>query len=185
MRRSAATLKSDAAILLDDGGCASRLRIGRWVSASAASGSHPPSLVARPIGDDPDVVRGLNLKLDIWDAYAVVHLLMPDLSMKTGGEAVAEVFRRLPLTRRLAGCFAWGAFGVRPFQLGVNVAYTVLDDVRPLLGCNSCGRTRGWVRPLQRLLTWARGLGTRRPPPAVGAHAAPLPARVEIPPIQA
>jgi hypothetical protein len=54
--------------------------------------------VERPIGDDPEALLSLNPDLDIWGAYATIHLLMPDGSMKLGGEAVAEVLRNLPTT---------------------------------------------------------------------------------------
>jgi len=48
----------------------------------------------------------LNPDLDIWDAYETIHVLMPDGSMKLGGEAVAEVLRRLPNTKWFAWSFA-------------------------------------------------------------------------------
>jgi hypothetical protein len=63
---------------------------------------------------------GLELEapdLDIWDAYANIHLLMPDGSMKLGGEAVAEVLRRLPRSKWLARSFGVSIFGFRPFQV--------------------------------------------------------------------
>jgi hypothetical protein len=59
-------------------------------------------LAARAIGNDRAELCTLNANLDIWDAYATIHLLMPDGSMKTGGEAVAEVLRRLPATEWFA-----------------------------------------------------------------------------------
>ena len=40
--------------------------------------------------------------LDIWDAYATIHLLMPDGSMRLGGEAVAEVLTLLQEFHRCA-----------------------------------------------------------------------------------
>ena len=140
-------LKCLAPILLYDGGCATCSRIAQWVRRSASRAPGEPQIVVRPVGDDPDELRRLNPGLDIWDAYAVSHVIMPDGSMKLGGEAVAEVFRRLPGTRWFASCFGFGLFGVRPFQVALNLAYKVLDDVRPLLGCESCGRSKPWVRP--------------------------------------
>ena len=62
--------------------------------------------------------------------------------MKLGGEAVAEVLRRLPATRWLAGCLGFRVFGIRPFQEIVDFSCRVLDDVRPILGCDSCGRSK-------------------------------------------
>jgi len=168
-----------APILLYDGGCAICRRIGHWVGASAPGCSGRPSIVARPVGDDPIELRRLNAKLDIWDAYAVVHVIMPDGSMKTGGEAVAEVLRRLPSTRWLAGCLAVGVLGVRPFQMILNLAYTVLDDVRPLLGCESCGRSRPWVRPVERLANWVKSLRGHASTSKSGLHFAPLAAAGE------
>jgi hypothetical protein len=99
---------------------------------------------------------------------------MLDGTMKTGGEAVAEVFRRLPATRLLARCLSVRVLGVRPFQMALNVAYALLDDIRPLLGCESCGRTRPWVRPLQRLGDWAKTLRGDAPAAKPSLHFAPL-----------
>ncbi len=161
-------------ILLYDGGCEVCRRIGHWVSASALGNAGRPSIVARPVGDDPAALRSLNARLDIWDAYAVVHVIMPDGSMKTGGEAVAEVLRRLPATRWLAPCLTVTVLGVRPFQMMLNLAYALLDDVRPLLGCDSCGRSRRWVRPLERLVAWAKPQGEQAPTAKSGLHFAPL-----------
>ena len=73
---------------------------------SAKSKSGEMSIIAQPIGDDPKALRALNLKLDIWDAYKTVHVLMPDGSMKLGGEAIAEVLRHLPKTEWFAWIFA-------------------------------------------------------------------------------
>ncbi len=143
-------------VLLYDGGCQVCTRIGNWVSASARGNAGRQSIIAQPVGNDPAALRRLNPGLDIWQAYTVVHVIMPDGTMKTGGEAVAEVLRRLPATRWFSGCFTLGVLGVRPFQMGLNVAYRLLDDVRPLLGCDSCGHSRSWVRPFERLAAWAQ-----------------------------
>jgi len=141
--------------LLFDGGCAVCGHLAHWVQASALSKSGGTTIVVRPVGNDPAELRTLNPDLDIWDAYAKIHLLMPDGSMKIGGEAIAEVLRRLPATKWFAWCFAVDVFGVRPFQLMLNLAYTVLDDVRPIFGCGSCGATSSWVRPIATLMKWA------------------------------
>jgi hypothetical protein len=63
-------------------------RIARWVRTSAQTKSGDARIAERPIGDDPEALRSLNPDLDIWKAYATIHLLMPDGSMKLGGEAV-------------------------------------------------------------------------------------------------
>jgi hypothetical protein len=47
----------------------------------------------------------LHPDLDIWDAYETIHVMMPDGSMKLGGEAVAEVLRNLPNTKWFAASF--------------------------------------------------------------------------------
>ena len=134
-------------ILLFNDECAVCRLIAHWVRRSAERQAGSPSLIVRPIGDDPGILRTLNPDLDIWDAYANIHLLMPDSSMKTNGEAVAETLRCLPKTRWLARIFDVHVFGRRPFQATLNVAYTLLSDLRPLLGCESCGIPPPWLRP--------------------------------------
>ncbi len=138
--------------LLYNDECAVCRAIAGWVKASEHAA--PDTLVVRPIGDDPAALRVLEPTLDIWDAYETIHLLMPDGSMKCGGEAVAEVFRLLPNTRWFAPSFGWKIVGVRPFQAILNLGYTLLSDVRPLLGCESCGTPNAWVKavrdPLER-----------------------------------
>ncbi len=152
-------------ILLYNDECAVCRRIGHWVHKSAQSKSGEPSIIEQPIGDDPEALRLLNPKLDIWDAYATIHLLMPDGSMKLGGEAVAEVLRDLPNTRWFAWSFRMSLFGFRPFQMILNVAYAILADVRPLFGCESCGTPSVWVRPIHWMVKWPKGkVGARRDP---------------------
>lgn len=133
--------------LLFNDECAVCRVIADWVRRSAERQVGGASIIIRAIGDDPQILRTLNPDLDIWDAYANIHLLMPDGSMKTNGEAVAETLRRLPNTRWLARSFRLRLFGRRPFQWLLNGAYTVLADVRPLLGCESCGIPPPWLRP--------------------------------------
>jgi len=145
-------------LLLFDGACAVCDRIGHWVQKAAHPRSGMATLEARAIGNDPTELRTLNPNLDIWDAYAIIHLLMPDGSMKTGGEAVAEVFRRLPATRWFAWCFAISLFGFKPFQQLLNLGYVILDDVRPIFGCDSCGTQRAWVKPIIRVVAWTKSL---------------------------
>ncbi len=138
----------DKPLLLYNDECAVCRHIARWVQKSAPNQTGQVSLLERPIGDDPEALRALNPDLDIWQAYETVHVLMPDGSMKLGGEAVAEVLRNIPLTRWLARSLSLSAFGFRPFQMVLNLAYTVLADMRPLLGCESCGTPSAWLRPL-------------------------------------
>ena len=162
-------------ILLYDSGCATCSRIARWVQSSAARGTGKPAILARPVGNDPLELRRLNPGLNIWDAYAVSHVIMPDGSMKLGGEAVAEVLRCLPSTKWANSLFDIRIFGSRPFQAALDLAYRILDDVRPILGCESCGTPKPWVRPIERLIQWAKA--TRRPAPNAkqALHFKPLP----------
>ena len=145
-------------ILLYDDQCGVCRGIARWVSASARDRSGASRIVVRPIGSDPAALRSLHPDLDIWDAYATIHLLMPDGSMKLGGEAVAEVFRRVRSTRWFAWCFAIRIFGLRPFQAVLDLAYAILADVRPLFGCESCGVPSRPVRALRWLIRSIRAV---------------------------
>ena len=130
----------------------------------------------QPIGDDPEALLSLNPDLDIWDAYATIHLLMPDGSMVLGGEAVAEVLRILPNTKWFAGIFAISMFEFRPFQIILNMAYAILADVRPLFGCESCGTPSVWVRTIAWMTKWAKTLFGESHHPSPSPHFTPLPA---------
>ena len=158
--------KQPKPILLFNDECAVCRQIGHWVQRSAQSKSGETSILVQPIGDDPEKLRSLNPDLDIWDAYATIHVLMPDGSMRLGGEAVAETLRNLPNTKWFAGSFAISIFGFRPFQVMLNVAYAILADVRPLFGCESCGKPRVWLRPVEWLTKWAKTLFGERPHPS-------------------
>jgi hypothetical protein len=144
----------------------SAVALGLGVQKSAQSSSGETSLIVRPIGNDPDALLALHPDLDIWDAYETIHPLMPDGSMKLGGEAVAEVLRSLPNTKRFAGSFAVSIFGFQPFQMILNMSYAILADVRPLFGCESCG-TPSWLRPIGWITKWVKGIfgGKRHPSP--------------------
>jgi predicted DCC family thiol-disulfide oxidoreductase YuxK len=143
------TAEQSKPILLFDGECGVCRRIASWVQKSEREKSGDTSIIERPIGEDPEALRSLNPDLDIWDAYATIHLLMPDGTMKLGGEAVAEVLRHLPGTQWFTWTFAFSVFGFRPFQAVVNLAYTILADIRPLFGCESCGTPSAWIRPIR------------------------------------
>ena len=162
-------------ILLYNDECGVCRRIGNWVQKSTQSKSGEASILVRPIGDDPEVLRSLNPDLDIWDAYETIHLLMPDGSMRLGGEAVAETLRSLPSTRWFAGSFAMSVFGIRPFQLMLNLAYVILSDVRPLFGCESCGTPSRWVRPIRSMVKWVKAKFGERQHPIPTPHFTPLP----------
>jgi predicted DCC family thiol-disulfide oxidoreductase YuxK len=154
------------AILLYNDECGVCRRIAAWVEKSATSKSGDTSLIVKPIGDDPKALKALNPDLDIWDAYATIHTLMPDGSMKIGGESVAEVFRRLPNTKWFAWSFSVSLFGFRPFQMILDLGYTVLADVRPLFGCESCGMPKVWARPFVRAMSWIIGKARKSQPAA-------------------
>jgi predicted DCC family thiol-disulfide oxidoreductase YuxK len=159
------TQKQIKPILLFDDECAVCRHISHWVQKLAQTKSGETPIIERPIGNDPELLRSLNPDLDIWDAYATIHVLMPDGSMKLGGEAVAEVLRSLPATKWFTGTFAISAFGFRPFQAILNFAYAILADVRPLFGCESCGTPRFWVRPIHWMIKWTKAIfGDRRKP---------------------
>jgi predicted DCC family thiol-disulfide oxidoreductase YuxK len=153
-------------ILLYNDECGVCRHIAHWVQKSPLTKSGEVSIIERPIGDDPEVLRSLNPDLDIWDAYETVHVLLPDGSMKVGGEAVAEVLRNLPNTKWFAWTFAIGIFGFRPFQMMLNLAYAILADVRPLFGCESCGTPSVWVRPIAWIIKWAKATLGERPHPS-------------------
>ncbi len=157
-------------VLLFNDECAVCRSIGRWVQKSAQSKSGKPSIIVRPIGDDPEELRLLNPDLDIWDAYASIHVVMSDGSMKLGGEAVAEVLRDLRNTKWFAWCFAVSLFGFRTFQLLLNIAYAILADVRPLFGCESCGKPSFWVRPIAPTIKWVKSLFSQNREPSPTAH---------------
>jgi len=160
-------------VLLFNDECAVCRSIGHWVQKSTQGKSGKPSMVVRPIGDDPAELRSLNPELDIWDAYATIHVLMPDGSMKVGGEAVAEVLRN---TKWFGWIFA-SIFGFRPFQLVLNVAYVILADVRPLFGCESCGTPSFWVRPIAPTIKWVKSIFGKSRAPSAAAHFSSLSAR--------
>jgi len=99
----------------------------------------------------------INPGLDIWDACAVNHVIMPDGSMKLGGEAVAEVFRRVPATRWSTRRLDLVVFGGRLFQALLTW---------PTGRSTTCGDT--WRRPVCRVRRDAQFIGSR---PARPGHA--------------
>jgi predicted DCC family thiol-disulfide oxidoreductase YuxK len=151
--------------------------IASWVKKQLQAGSGATSIVVRPIGQDPEELRALNQDLNIWDAYATIHLLMPDGSLKLGGEAVAEVLRNLPSTRWFTWSFAISIFGIRPVQALLNLAYAILADVRPVFGCESCGTPSPWVRPIRWIVKWVESLFGGIHHLSSSRHLSTLPAR--------
>ena len=126
-------------VLLFNNECGVCRHITHWVTKSAITKSGQTTLIAQPIGEDPQALKLLSPELDIWDAYATIHLLLPDGTIKRGGEAVAEVFRNVPSARWFAWSFSVRFLGFRPFQAILNLGYAILADIRPIFGCESCG----------------------------------------------
>lgn len=157
-----------APILLYNDECAVCRTMARWVQKSARSKTGQPSIVVLAIGEDPKTLQSLSPQLNIWDAYATSHLLMPDGSMKLGGEAVAEVFRRSSSTAWIARCLSISLWGHFPFQIGLDFAYQILADVRPIFGCESCGVPSIWVRPFAWVVKKMKALsgGVQHPHPS-------------------
>jgi predicted DCC family thiol-disulfide oxidoreductase YuxK len=157
--------------LLYDDECGVCRHIAAWVRRAAALPGGASRVVVRPIGEDPQALLALHPGLSIWDAYDTVHLLMPDGTMRLGGQAVAELLRRLPATRWFAWCFALQVVGWQPFQQLLDLGYTVLSAVRPVFGCESCGTPAPWIQPLVWLSARLKALFRATPPPATaGKH---------------
>ena len=182
MKQHDSTRMQTKAIVLFNDECGVCRRIAHWVEKSAQRKSGETSIVLRPIGDDPDALRALNPNLDIWDAYATIHVLMPDGSMKLGGEAVAETLRNLPNCRWFTWTFTANIFGFRPFQMALNLAYKILADARPLFGCESCGTPGIWLRPIHWVVQRAKGLSKQSRPRNSTPHLTPLLARAHLAP---
>ena len=139
-------------ILLFNNECGVCRRIAHWVTKAAITRSGKTTLIVQPIGEDPQVLKLLNSGLDIWEAYATIHLLLPDGTIKRGGEAVAEVFRNVPNARWFSWCFSKRILGFRPFQAILNLGYAILADIRPIFGCESCGAPVFWMKPIAWVL---------------------------------
>ena len=168
--------KQTVPILLFNDECGVCRIIAHWVQKSARTRSADTRIIVRPICEAPEDLRSLNPALSIWDAYATIHLLMPDGSMKLGGEAVAAVLRNLSSTRWFAWMFAISVFGFRPFQAILNLAYLILADVRPIFGCESCGTPSPWVIPIRWLVKRVASIFGESHRRAPSPHFTPLPA---------
>jgi predicted DCC family thiol-disulfide oxidoreductase YuxK len=166
--------KQAARTLLFNDECGVCRSIANWVRKSAGTRSDLPEIIVRPIGQDPEKLRTLNPDLNIWDAYSTIHMLMPDGSMKLGGEAVAEVLRDLPSTRWFTWLFAIPVFGLRPFQSMLNLAYAILADVRPVFGCESCGTPSPWILPIRWMVKEAALVFGKNRHPDPRPHFTPL-----------
>ena len=84
-------------ILLFDDECAVCRRMARWVRGVARNAAGEPTIDVRPIGEDPEALRRLDPRLDIWKVYAKSHLLMQDgaiLIADDAGNAVWRLFKK-------------------------------------------------------------------------------------------
>ncbi len=152
-------------VVLFDDECGVCRGLAGWVSRSARLPGGQSVVDVRPIGEDPDALRALNPTLSIWEAYETIHLLMPDGSMRLGGQAIAALLHLLPNTRWFAGIFSVSVLGWQPFQQGLDLAYAILAAVRPIFGCESCGHMRAWMRPLAWVVArLSRSQATRQVP---------------------
>src|SRR3954471_247222 len=70
-------------ILLFNDQCEVCHALSAWVKKQDTLGGD--LIDERPIGDDPAELNRLDPRLDIWDVYKQIHLLMPDGSIKVGG----------------------------------------------------------------------------------------------------
>jgi predicted DCC family thiol-disulfide oxidoreductase YuxK len=144
-------LGSDQAILLFNSECSVCRKISGWVIANDdPKNGGKQRIDERPIGQDPEALKAIHPDLDIWKTYETIHVVMPNGEIKTGGEAVAEVLRRLPETAWFTPLFDVSVLGFKPFQSMLNLGYTVLDRLRPAMGCESCGTpVPWWGKPIE------------------------------------
>lgn len=63
-------------VLLFDDECAVCRKIAAWVTRSATGKQGEANLIVRPIGEDAIELERLSPGLNIWDAYATIHLVM-------------------------------------------------------------------------------------------------------------
>lgn len=160
---AAAVVGPSTPVLLFDDECAVCRRMARWVRRVARNAIGERTIDVRPIGEDPEALRRLDPRLDIWKVYAKSHLLMPDGGILIAGEAVAEVLRRSPGMAWCAWMFSVRVLGMRPFQALLDLGYVILSDVRPIFGCRSCGAPALWARPFVWLVKATHRLGGARP----------------------
>jgi hypothetical protein len=144
--------KSDGrAVMLFNDGCSVCRKLSSWVKRTdEPSNGGKQAIDERPIGHDPAALQAVNPNIDIWEAYEKIHVVLPDGSVKKGGEAVGEVLRRLPKTSWVGPLVDASVFGLKPFQKVLDAGYFVLDKIRPALGCESCGSgVPWWGKPIE------------------------------------
>ncbi len=136
-------------ILLYNDQCETCQVLSAWVKKRDLSGGD--LIDERPIGHDPAVLAALDPRLDMWDVYEKIHVLMPNGDIKKGGAAIGEVLRRLPGTKWMGPLLDIEIGGTRPFEKVVDAGYTTLDALRPALGCSSCGGgpVKWWAKPVK------------------------------------
>jgi predicted DCC family thiol-disulfide oxidoreductase YuxK len=166
--------RSATPILLYDDECAVCRRMAQWVRWVARDRVGVSTIDVRAIGEDPEALRRLDPRLDIWKVYAKSHLLMPGGAILIAGEAVAEVLRRSPGMAWCAWLFSVRVFKTRPFQSLLDLGYVILSDVRPIFGCKSCGAPALWARPFVWLAKALRRRDGGKGRPAHRANFTPL-----------
>lgn len=145
-------------ILLYNGDCAVCRKISAWVIRNDDPNNGGwQAIDERPIGSDPEALKAIDPRLDIWDVYSKIHLIMPDGTILKGGDAVAEVFRRLPDTNWFTPVLKVHVGDFYPFQVALNFGYEVLDKIRPALGCETCGGdVPTWAKPIAWIVSAIR-----------------------------
>lgn len=157
----------DRPVLLYNGQCEVCQVLSSWVKAADLKGED--LIDERPLPNDPAALARIHPGLDIWKAYEEIHVVMPDGRLLKGGEAIAEVLKRLPYTSWMSGVFDLEVFGKKTGVAALHVAYKILDAIRPALGCSSCGGgpVVWWAKPIQwgaNLVKWALGKGDEHAP---------------------
>jgi predicted DCC family thiol-disulfide oxidoreductase YuxK len=163
----AAPEKLDRPVLLFNSQCEVCQVLSSWVKAADLKGDD--LIDERPLPNDPTALKQIHPDLDIWKAYEEIHVVMPDGRLLKGGEAIAEVLKRLPYTSWMSGLFNLEVFGKKPGVAALHVAYKFLDAIRPALGCSSCGGgpVVWWAKPIKwgaDLVKWVMGKGDEKVP---------------------
>jgi hypothetical protein len=114
----------------------------------------------------------------------VRHILqvLPDIFVVLEQPAVEHIdcLRHLPGAQWFTGTFAFSVFGFRPFQAILNLAYTILPDLRPLFGCESCGTPSSWMKPIRWVVHSAGAVFGRSRPSSPAPHFTSLRPRMTL-----
>jgi predicted DCC family thiol-disulfide oxidoreductase YuxK len=156
----------DRPILLFNGQCETCKVLSAWVKKQDAKGED--LIDERPIPSKPEALARLNPDLDLWTVHEDIHLLLPDGTVKKGGEAIAEVLKALPNTGWYTWAFDVSVLGMKPGLAALQAGYKVLDAIRPALGCTSCGGgpVVWWAKPIKwtaDAIKWVLGVEHKAP----------------------